>query len=184
MTITAKQLTAAELLELPDDGQRHELIAGELHSMPPTGESHGRAAVILVFSIEAHVQANNLGLVFVGETGYLLATDPDTVRAADVSFVRLERIEAEGVVTGYRRGAPDLVVEIVSPTDRYTAVEQKAAEWFAGGARMVVVVDPRRRTVSIRRSPTDVRVLTTADELDGEDVVPGWRLPVARLFGG
>lgn len=181
MTAT-RLLSAQELLELPDDGQRYELIAGELLAMPPTGDEHGGIGAAVTESLRMHVRANHLGVVRTGETGYLLATNPDTVRAADVSFVRRERIEAEGRVVGYRRGAPDLVVEIISPSDRYTDVEEKVAEWLDGGTRMVVVINPRRRTVTIYRSLLEARILTITDVLDGQDVVPGWQMPVAEMF--
>jgi Uma2 family endonuclease len=85
-------------------------------------------------------------------------------------------------VGGYRVGAPDLVVEVISPHDLYTEVEEKVAEWLSHDARMVVVINPRRRTVAVYRAPTVVRILTEADTLDGEDVVPGWRMPVAAMF--
>lgn len=182
MTATTTPMTAAELLELPDDGQRYELIAGELRAMPPTGEEHGSITAIFAGSLQPYVQSRHLGIVLAGETGFLISTEPDTVRAADVAFVGRERVEAGGRLRGYRRGAPDLVVEIISPSDRYTDVEDKVAEWFEGGAGMVIVVNPRRRTVAVYRSPIDVRILTEADALDGADVVPGWRLPVAAIF--
>jgi Uma2 family endonuclease len=182
MATTAKVMTAEELLELPDDGQRYELIAGALLAMPPTGEEHGGIGTTVIISLGTYVRANHLGIVLNGETGYLLSSNPDTVRAADVSFVRQERVATEGWLRGYRRGAPDLVVEIISPSDRYADVEEKVVEWFDGGAQMVVVINPRRRSVTIYRSPIEARVLTIGDVLDGQNVVPGWRMPVAEIF--
>ena len=104
------------------------------------------------------------------------------MRAPDVAFIRRERIREAGRVAGYREGAPDLAIEVISPDDLYTEVDAKVAMWFEYGAHMVIVVNPRRRVVSVYRSPTQVRILTEADVLDGEDVVPGWTMPVADLF--
>jgi len=104
------------------------------------------------------------------------------VRAPDVAFVRRERVLAAGRVDAFWRGAPDLAVEVISPNDLYTEVEDKVAEWLEHGARMVVVVNPRRRTVAVHRPNRPLRVLAIDDTLDGEDVVPGWSLPLRTLF--
>src|SRR5262245_48374019 len=179
---TDKLLTADDLLRLPDDGQRHELIAGELQTMPPSGEEHGGLAAMFTTFLNQYVLANGLGRVFAAETGFLLATDPDLVRAPDVAFVSKERLDATVRGVGYRPGAPDLAVEIVSPYDRYTEVEEKVATWLAYGSRMVIVLNPRHQTMAVYRSATEVRHLTAADVLDGEDVIPGWKLTVSELF--
>lgn len=184
MTVVTEPMTAAALLDLPDDGRRYELIAGELIVMPPTGDEHGAIIIAIASSLNPYVREHRLGIVRASETGFLLTTNPDTVRAADIAFVARERVEREGRLRGYRRGAPDLVVEVISPSDRYTDVEDKVAVWFEGGARMVVVVNPRRQTGTVYRSPTQVRILTDADLLDGDDVVPGWQLPVTAIFEG
>lgn len=182
MSTATKLLTADELLQLDADGERHELIDGVLITMPPTGDEHGGIVAAITEPLRRHVRTNRLGIVRAGETGFLLSVDPDTVRAPDVAFISRERVEADGPVRGYRRGAPDLAVEVASPTDRYTEVEEKVALWLRHGARMVVVVNPRRRTVAVYRSPTQVRILTIGDILDGEGVIPGWSLPVADIF--
>jgi len=105
------------------------------------------------------------------------------VRAADVAFVRRERLEGVGRVRGYWDGAPDLAVEVISPNDLYTEVDEKVAEWLEYGTRLVFVVNPRRRTVAVHRPGQPVRILSENDLLDGEDVVPGWTLPTRDLFG-
>ncbi len=182
MATTQKLMTAEELARLPDDGRRHELIAGELRTMVPSGAEHGEIALGFGADLRQYVRAHRLGRVFGAETGFLLSTNPDTVRAPDVAFVSRERAEAVGRVTGYWPGAPDLAIEVVSPNDLYTEVEEKVATWLEHGTRMVIVLNPRRRTVAIHRSSTQVRHLTVADTLDGEDVVPGWTLPVRDLI--
>lgn len=119
----------------------------------------------------------------------VLKSDPDTVRAPDVSFVSRERLEEIGETDGYWPAAPDLVVEVMSPNDRYADVEARYAdveakvlEWLDAGMRMVIVVNPRTRSVRVHRSPSDVVDLTVDDVIEGGDVVPGWRLPVSRVF--
>jgi Uma2 family endonuclease len=181
MTISPRLMTAEDLLHLPDDGQRRELIAGEVRTMAPGGGDHGLLTMNLSTPLDVHVRAHRLGRVFTAETGFLLASDPDTVRAADVAFMRQERIPAARRA-GYWAGAPDLAVEFVSPHDLFTEVEEKVATWLRYDARMVIVVNPRRRTASIYRPPWSVQLLTEADTLDGGEVVPGWTLPVAALF--
>lgn len=182
MAITPKLMTADELLDLPDDGMRHELIRGELRTMPPTGLEHGDREDIFGSSLSSYVRPRRLGRVFTGEPGFILETDPDTVRAPDVAFITRERLAETGVPTGYLHGVPDLAVEIISPNDRYTRVAEKIAEWLERGTRLVFVVDPRRQTVDVHRPGQPTRTLGMNDALDGEDVVPGWSLAVRDLF--
>jgi Uma2 family endonuclease len=182
MALTQKLMTADELWRLPDDGQRHELIAGELRTMAPSGAEHGDIELAIAAPLRQHVLAHRLGRVFGAETGFRLAINPDMVRAPDAAFVTRERAAAVGRVTGYWPGAPDLAVEVISPNDLYTDVDEKVATWLEHGTRMVIVVNPRRRAVAVHRSPTQVRHLTEADTLDGEEVVPGWSMPVRDLF--
>jgi Uma2 family endonuclease len=182
MSTSTQHMTADDLLQLDAEGERHELINGVLTTMPPTGDEHGGIVAAITEPLRRHVRTNRLGIVRAGETGFLLSTNPDTVRAPDVAFISRERVEASGTVRGYRQGAPDLAVEVVSPSDRYTEVEENVALWLLHGARMVIVVNPRRRTVAAYRSPTQARLLALGDMLDGEDVVLGWQLPVAEIF--
>ena len=182
MATTSKTMTAVELWRLPDDGQRHELVAGELRTMPPSGGEHGRVTIKISVPLAQYVETHDLGAVFGAKTGFLLAVDPDTVRASDVTFVRRERVEIVGNERGYWPGAPDLVAEVVSPSDLYTEVDEKVATWLAHGTQIVLVINPRRRTVAVHRPGRPVQVLTEAHTLDGEEVVPGWSLPVGALF--
>ena len=175
-------MTADELLDMPDDGWRYELIRGELIRMSPAGNRHGKFAMRMGTPLGVYVEDNDLGEVYAAETGYFLAFDPDTVRAPDVSFISRERLDEIGETDGYWPDAPGLAVEVISPNDRYTEVEAKVLDWLDAGTRMVIVVNPRTRTVRVYRSPSDVTDLTMDDTIDGADVVPGWRLPVARIF--
>jgi Uma2 family endonuclease len=183
MTTTTSQLmTAEELLALPDDGFRYELLRGELRRMSPAGRKHGRLIINLTTPLDQYVRAHQLGVVYAAETGFLLASDPDLVRAPDVAFVRQEREAAAPDDDGFWPGPPDLAVEFVSPHDLYTEVDEKVLDWLDAGTRMVVIVNPRKRIVTVYRSRTEITILTAQDILDGSDVIPGWSLPIAAIF--
>ena len=180
--VLTKPITADELLAMPDDGFRYELVKGELIRMPPSGYEHGVRTVELTTPLHTHVKTNELGVVCAAETGFLLTQDPDTVRAPDIAFISRERVEKIGAVKSYWIGAPDLAVEVVSPGDTVREVEDKVAQWLEAGARMVWVVSPKLRTVTVYRSLTDIVVLAEKDTLDGGDVVPGFQIRVAEIF--
>jgi Uma2 family endonuclease len=182
-TTQGRFVTADELLEMPDDGFRYELVRGELKRMAPAGDEHGYLAGELFAGLRNYVKAKKLGRVYAVETGFKLSSNPDTVRAADVAFVSNERLgKKPGLVKGYRAVAPDLIVEVVSPHDRHSKVMEKVSAWLGAGTRMVMVVDPDRRTVTVYRSLQDIHVLSEEDVIDGADVVPGWTLPLRELF--
>jgi Uma2 family endonuclease len=182
MTTTTRLLTAEELLRMPDDGYRYELVRGELKKMAPAGHRHGRIAANITGSLIQYVIRNNLGAVYAAETGFKLATDPDHVRAPDVAFVRQERVEEVKDTEGYWPGAPDLAIEVISPGDSYTEVQEKVFDWLDAGARAVMAVDPRKRIVTVYRSLTDIIILTEKDRLKGGDVVPGWEMLIKDVF--
>lgn len=182
MSTMIRLMTADDLWRLPSDGTRHELVKGELQTMPPSGFEHGVVGINLSTPLDQHVRGNKLGLVVGAETGFLITQNPDTVRGADIGFVSRERVRAVGVPRSYWPGSPDLAVEIVSPHDTVFQVDTKVQEWLDAGARMVWVVNPRQRTVTVYRPGENPVVLTTKDTLDGLDVVPGFQWPVASLF--
>lgn len=183
MTTRTRPVTAEELLRKPDDGFRYELVKGELRKMVPAESEHGYVDLKLGSLLDNHVEEHKLGRVYAAETGFWISSNPDTVRAPDAAFVSRERVETVGRVEGYWPGAPDLAAEVVSPNDTHTGVTEKALAWLDAGSRMVLVVDPLQRTVTVYRSLDDIRVLTEDATVDGGDVVPGWRFPVADLFG-
>lgn len=175
-------LTADDLFELPDDGLRHELIEGELRTMPPTGGEHGVVTSRLNRRVGDCVERENLGVVCGAETGFRLHDDPDTVRAPDLAFVSHGRIPPAGLPRGFWSGAPDLAAEVISPNDTYAEVDVKVADWLAAGTRLVWVLNPRRRTVAVHRPDGKIQSLSPGDELDGGEVLPGFSCPVADLF--
>ena len=175
-------MTADELLMMPDDGFRYELVKGELKRMSPTGDEHGEVTMRLASPLYQYVTLNKLGKVYAAETGFKLESDPDTVRAPDIAFVSMERIQAAGRIQGYRGGAPDLAVEVLSPGNTKREMAEKVKAYFAAGARLVWVVNPKPKTVTVYRSPSDIVTLTEKDTLEGGEVVPGFQIPVAEIF--
>ena len=171
-------MTADDLLAMPDDGFHHyELVKGELITMSPAGELHGQTITRLIVHLGSYVRANRLGELHT-ETGFTLTRNPDTVREPDVAFLQNDR------VTGgdkFVSGAPDLAVEVISPRNRPADVEQKVREYLATGARLVVVIDPKKQSAAVH-TPTSTTNLALADTLTGGDVVPGWELPLRELF--
>lgn len=183
MSTEVQLMTADELLAMPDDGFVYELIKGELIKVsPPPGYEHGIVAMNIAGPLYEYIKKKNLGKVCAAETGFLLEQNPDTVRAADAAFVRRERVDQAGPVKGYWIGAPDLAVEVVSPSDTIRRVEGKVAQWLEAGTRLLWVVSPRLRTVTVYRSRTDIEILTEKDTLDGGEVVPGFQVEVAEIF--
>jgi Uma2 family endonuclease len=182
MSTTTQLMTAEELLKLPRGQFRYELVEGELRQMSPAGHNHGRIVVRLTLPLAQHVADHNPGEVYAAETGFKLKTNPDTVRAPDVSFIRRERVEEVGETEGFWPGAPDLAVEVNSPGDTIREVEEKVEEWLNAGTSLVWVVSPKLRTVTAYRSLTDIVTLTERDALDGGDVIHGFQYPVAKLF--
>lgn len=175
-------MTAEQLLAAPELG-RCELVRGGLILMSPAGSEHGWIGMRLAGPLTAYVEERQLGAVFLAETGFLIARDPDTVRAPDVAFVRAERVGGT-LPKGFFPGPPDLAVEVLSPEDRASEVLAKVGDWLEAGCRLVWVVDPRTRTATVYRGLSEVRVLRNEETLSGEDVVPGFSVAVSRVFGG
>jgi Uma2 family endonuclease len=132
--------------------------------------------------IEQFARKNKIGTVYAAETGFQLRENPDTVRAADAAFIAQGRIPADGEPEGYWAIAPDLVVEVVSPSDSASEVQNKVTDWLDAGCRLVWVVYPDTTTITEYRSLTEVRVLTAEQSLDGGDVLPGLTCPIGEIF--
>jgi Uma2 family endonuclease len=178
---TKTLVTADELYQMPEDGYRYELVKGELIRMAPTGGEHDCLRSRIDRIIGSHVESNDLGTVFAGDTGVKYEGDPDTVMAADITFVSKGRIP-EGVPKGYLTVVPDLVVEIVSPNDKVGDLEVKINVYLEAGVRMVLIVHPETRLIRIHRSVTDIETLTISDTLTGGDVLPGFSCKVSEIF--
>lgn len=180
MSAQKTMVTADELLRISAQGQRCELIEGEIIEMVPGGATHGRVANRIAFLLTAYVESRDLGTVFAAETGFLIGRNPDTVRAPDVAFVAKQRLLAEGA--GYLEGAPDIAAEVISPSDLASQVHAKTQAWLDAGARLVWVVYPDSRTVTVYRSPRDVTVLFEADTLDAKPVFDDFVVPLEGVF--
>ena len=177
-TTTTHLITAEDLLKMPDDGNRHELIKGELLTMPVPKLLHGFVTLNLSALLYSHVKANNLGLL-VGESGFHLESGPDTVLGPDIAFIAYDRVGTDKDC--FFPGAPDLAVEVLSPSDRRGKVERKTALWLELGARAVWNVNPRKRTVEVSHADGSRWLLTEDDELV-DDTVPGFRVAVSKIF--
>lgn len=174
--LTAKDV---ERLSLPD--KQVELVRGRLVVREPPGTWHGAVAANLLYYLSDFVRREGLGLVFAQDTGFKIASDPDTVRAPDVAFVSRERAGAiRG--RGYAELAPDLLAEILSPDDRPAEVLAKVADWLAAGTRLVWVIDPERSQARVYRQDGSLSVLGEDDSLDGEDVLPGFSCQLASVL--
>ena len=174
--------TAEDLMRISSEGKRYELVKGELIEMAPTGGRHGRVAGRIGRRLGNFVEQNDAGEVFAAETGFRLAGNPDTVRAPDAAYVSKERLPSEEQLIGFPDLAPDLVVEVVSPSDSAGQVQAKVEEWLRAGVRLVWVVYPDTRSVVVYRALDEVVVLGPEDALEGEPALPGFSCPVSEIF--
>lgn len=174
-------LTAEQLLHINYPDKSTELVRGNLVVKEPAGYRHGLVIARLARELANHVEANHLGQILGAETGFTLFRDPDTVRAPDVGFVRRGRVP-HPAPTGFAELAPDLVVEVLSPTDRAGDVLAKVGDWLEAGVRLVWVVDPDARVARIYRPDGREAVIAAGEALDGEDVVPGFRCPLTAVL--
>jgi Uma2 family endonuclease len=181
-TATRKLITAEEFAQMPDppDGSKQELVRGEIVTMPPPGGIHGVCCSKVDRRLGNFVEANQLGTVCANDTGFVSERDPDTVRAPDISFWSRNRLSE--VPVGYIEIPPDLAVEVVSPTDHYSRVQQKVRHHLTHGVGLVWVVDPIDRSVTVYRSLHQATILGESITLSGEDVLPGFSCRVAELF--
>jgi Uma2 family endonuclease len=182
MAVEEKLYTAEDLLKLSeaDDSKRYELVEGKLIEMSPTGATHGILANEVAFIITAFVRSANLGYVFSAETGFRLSINPDTVRAPDVAFVAKERMTAK--TDGYLDLAPDLAVEVVSPGNTLAEIHEKVIEYFRAGTRLVWALFPKSRAIYVYRAANQITVLGIDDVLEGDDVLPGFKVSVRDIF--
>jgi Uma2 family endonuclease len=172
-------ITGEELLAMGDIG-RSELIDGRIVQMRPTGAQDGVVELNVGFVLRQYVRDHNLGSVMVGEVGIYTRRDPDRVRAADVVFISRDRLSEP--LQGFLEVAPELVVEIVSPSDAWQNMRQKIEEYLAIGADRVWIVEPDNRAVLVFRSTTDVQEFGEEDTLRGEGVLDAFEVRVADLF--
>jgi Uma2 family endonuclease len=176
----AKLLTAEDVLDRMGKG-RWELVRGEVRELTPPGGEHGSVTSTLHIDLGMHVRSHGLGRVFVAETGFLIARNPDTVRGPDIAFISSSRLP-ERVPKGWMTVIPDLVAEVVSPGDSAGEVEDKIRQWMDAGVRLLWAVYPDTRMVCIYRPGEEMRTVGEDDILDGEEVVADFSLLVRDIF--
>lgn len=174
-------MTAEELLRLDLPGKSTELVRGRLVVREPPSTYHGRVQSNLHFRVAAFVHAHDLGAVCGQDTGFRIASDPDTVRAPDLAFVKRERVSLIPR-RGYAALCPDLVAEILSPGDRPGEALTKVGEWLAAGAEMVWVIDPERKVAHVYRSDGSITTVASDGHLDGSHLLPGFTCTLDDLF--
>ena len=182
-TAKPKLLTADDLLRLYSKGVRGELIRGVLHETMSAGLRHGEIVAALIIALGIYNRPRRLGRVFGSDSGVVLERNPDTVREPDVAYISAERLPLDVEIAGYCPVAPDLIAEIVSPSDSEEDVDNKALMWLHFGVRMALVIDPEAGTIKVRQSDLPTVVLTMDDTLEGGEALPGFSCPVREILG-
>lgn len=178
---TKRRFTPDDLLSMPD-GESYELVDGELVERK-MGWKSSWVGGKLHHALSSYCDSTPLGLLAPADASYqCFAKDPGMVRKPDVSFIRAERVPPEEELEGHCRIVPDLVAEVVSPNDSYSEVEEKVDEYLEAGVRLVWVLDPSTRSIRVHRQNGTVADLRESEELDGEEVLPGFRCKVGGLF--
>jgi Uma2 family endonuclease len=180
--VSTRLMTAAELENLEDDSHRYEIIDGELIKMSPANPMHGRSGVRFSTRLSVYVEANELGEVFDSSVGYLFGIDPDTVLEPDCSFIRRDRLPPDFDWDHFSAVIPDLVLEVLSPSERTGHINRKIDIYLRAGVRLLLLVNPVRRTLVIYAPDREPRVLSESDVFEGQEVVPGFTLAVSDLF--
>ncbi len=177
----ARGVCAEELATMNNDGRRREIVNGEIREMSPSGFEHGLLSSLLCAKLRNFAGDHDLGVVCGAETGFIIGRNPDTVRAPNVAFIKKCRVPAERL-TGFPDFAPDLVVEVISPSDRFSSVEEKAHSWLDAGTTTVWVIDASNRRVLEYLHAKSRHDLDENAALQGGAVLPGFALPVREIF--
>jgi Uma2 family endonuclease len=175
--------TADDLLALADAEEHYELVGGDLIMMSPASPTQGRYAARLVGALALYLEEHELGEVYTAEPGFELQTEPEQiVRAPDVAFLHQDKIPPPEQQAGFWPVAPDLVIEIISPSETSQMVQEKVQDYLAAGTRLIWLVYPNTKTVLEYRSLTQIRHLMLDDKLEGGEVLPGFSYPLSQLF--
>ncbi len=182
ITYPTRLLTAEDLEAMGSEIKLLELYDGVVRETERMGGRHGEVQLEISSPLHAHVRAHRLGRVYPSDAHFILFRDPDTVVMPDVAFVRSDRLPPESVRVRFMPLAPDFAVEVLSPTNRIGEIREKIALYQRAGVSLVWLVQPRARTVTVYAAGQEPRTLREGDVLDGGDVIPGFRLPVADIF--
>jgi len=177
-------ITAVEFLTHPAAAGPSELVRGTIHVTSPSGGRHGVIVANVFAALDAFVRERGLGLCFADNTGFELAGLLDTVRSPDAAFVSGERLPAEGIGPGWVRATPDLIVEVLSPSESVAELEAKLDDYRTAGTRRAWIIDPTHRTVTIRDLAGELpeHILAEREDIDAAPVLPGFSMWVARIF--
>jgi len=175
-------LTSEDLYQMGDAAERFELIAGVLRETEPMGGRHGEIQFELHGPLYLYLRDRRIGRVYTEGTHFLILRDPDVVLMPDIAFVRTDRLPPDGARDGIMPLAPDLVIEVLSPSNRMTEMSEKISLYQRAGVPLIWLVHPRTRSVTVYATGRAPRILHESDTLDGEDILPGFSLPVADLF--
>jgi Uma2 family endonuclease len=184
MSVVADQvglLTLEDYLRLSPPDERSELVRGRVVRLPPRGTSHGYYCGRICSLLDEFVRSHHLGRVTVGDSGVVTRRDPDSLRGIDVAYYSYARV-AEGAVPQGYWPAPELAVEVKSPSERWPEIHSKVAEYLEAGVLIVLLVDPRTQTVQVYSAEEPVRVLQKNDTLELRNVLPGFAVPLQEVF--
>lgn len=182
MSTEVQRATIEDVAALPDDAHRYDLIRGKLIRMSPARGRHGEISSKINWLIGNLVWPGRLGRVYTAEAGFILARGPDVLLCPDVAFVSAERLPPDAERDQFMDLAPDLAVEVLSPSETARSSRLKVDAYLDGGVEMVWVVDPVRRSVAVHLANGQTEILSEDDTLDGGDVLPGFSVPVAEIF--
>lgn len=183
-TTAPRYMTLDQFDDFPWGDEKAELVRGEVRLSPMAGLAHGRIVRNIFRALDAHVLARGGGEVFGDGIGYALPVLSQTNRGPDVSFVRAGKLPEAAPIKGSPRAAPDLAVEVLSPSETWDETEEKVADLFAAGAAVIWIVSPRLRRVTVRTPEGGARALDEGGTLDGAPVLPEFAMPVADVFRG
>ena len=181
-TLGTEPITAEQLLKMDAKGMRGELIRGVFCPTMSAGMKHGEIVVNLVMLLGAEIKPNRLGRLMASDSGVKVETDPDTVREPDIAYFSRDRLALDADVPGYAEVPPDLVVEVVSPSDSVRGTNDKARMWINTGVQLVWVIWPETKMIEVHRPAQPVTTLRETDTLTGENILPQFTVPVKDIF--
>lgn len=178
----ARLMTAEDYFRLPTDGRVTELVRGKVEEMNPPGFRHGKRCARIAYLLSRFLEEHDLGHVVGNDAGVVTERDPDTVRGADVAFYSYRRVPKDAEPEGYPEAIPELVIEVLSPTDSWARILRKVSEYLEAGVLVVCLVDPNQGRVFVHRADAPAEELTKGDEFAIPDVLPEFRVPVRQFF--
>jgi Uma2 family endonuclease len=181
---TRPRLTAEDLRRISEGDARYELVNGDILELPRVNALHARVMIRVGRLLDEWVDAHGGGVVFGGDLSVVLHLpyDAERLRLVDIAYFCSERLPLEKIPEKWLPGAPDLAVEILSPSDRSADTQQKVRDYLEAGARMVWIIAPEVKTVTVYRADGSARLVKEHEQLDGDDVLPGLAIPLAKVF--